>query len=217
MKKGLFPSRLNVLKVFFEHPDKELYIMEVKRRSGMSYDRVYHYLKDLENEKILISELKGKSRFYRTNSENKMTLKLFETFEIQRREVFFKKDADVKALLERFTGDVLKEIKDKILIIILFGSVARGKYSRESDIDTLIVTPNLSDMEPVKRRISKIASEYSSIYEREVVPITISLKEFSEGLKTKRDFFQELWIDRIVLYGESRFFEEIAEAGVPVE
>jgi len=217
MKKELFPSRLNILKVFFEQPDKELYVMEVKKKTGMSYDRAYQYLKDLESEGILTSKLKGKSRFYKANLKDKMTLKLFETFEIKKREEFFQKDADIKTLLNRFTEDVLKQIRDKVLIIILFGSVARGKYGKGSDIDILIVTPNLSNIEPIKKVIGKIANEYSSVYEKEIVPITVTLKDFSEGLKTKGDFFQELWMDRIVLYGESRFFEEIAEGGVPVE
>lgn len=217
MKPSILPARVKVLKVFFEQPDKELYVMEIKKRIGLSYDRVYQYLKDLENEGILTSELKGKLRFYRANLKNKMTLKLFETFEVQKREDVFEKDADMKALLERFVEDVLKQLKDKVLIIILFGSVARGKYDKDSDVDILIVTSNLSNIKSIKGIINKAAREYSSIYGRDIVPITITLKEFSEGLKTKRDFFQELWIDRIALYGESRFFEEIAEIGVPVE
>lgn len=217
MKTWLFSSRLNVLKLFFEQPDRELYAMRVKKMTGMSYDRVHQYLKDLENEGVLTSKLKGKSRFFKANLKNKLTLKLFETFEIRKQEEFFQKNADVKALLNRFVENVLERIKDKVLIIILFGSVARGNHGEGSDVDILVVTPNLSDMKPTQRAIGKIAREYSSIYEIEIVPVTVTLRKFSEGLKTKRDFFQELWTDRIVLYGESRFFEEIAEAGVPVE
>lgn len=205
------------MKLFFEQPDRELYAMGVKKKTGMSYDMVHQYLKDLETEGILTSKLKGKSRFFKANLKNKLTLKLFETFEIRKKEEFFQKNADVKALLNRFVEDVLERMRDRLLIILLFGSVARGKHGEGSDVDILVVTPNLSNIEPMQRAIGKIASEYSSIYEMEIVPVTVTLRKFSEGLKTKRDFFQELWMDRIVLYGESRFFEEIAEAGVPVE
>jgi predicted nucleotidyltransferase len=193
--------------------------MEIKRKINLSYDRVHKYLKDLEKSKILTSVVKGKTKLYKANLENMLTLKLFETFEIQKRERFYKKNPDIRALLERFTEDVLKQIKDKTLIMILFGSVAREKYNRESDVDILIITPNLSksQLDSIKKIIEKTASEYSSIYERELVPLVIKLSEFTEGLKAKRDFYQEIWLDRIVLYGESRFFEEIAQGGVPVE
>lgn len=43
------------------------------------------------------------------------------------------------AIAREFTGKVLQKYRDKVDVIILFGSTARGEAREESDIDILVV------------------------------------------------------------------------------
>jgi uncharacterized protein len=43
------------------------------------------------------------------------------------------------SIAREFTGKVLQKYPDKVDVIILFGSIARGEAREESDIDILVV------------------------------------------------------------------------------
>ncbi len=219
MQAIISSSRLEVLKAFYQNPNQELHVREVERRVSLSYERVYAYLKEFEKSGILTARKKGNMRLYKANLGNEITLKLFENIELQRRNAFLRKNPGVASQIRAFLGDALKQVEDRTLMVILFGSVARGKFGKESDMDFLFVTPNilLEEAKSVERDLVRLSSEYSSAYGREIVPLIVNLEGFRKGMQSKRGFFQEIWTDRIILYGESRFFREIEIGGVPSE
>ncbi|GFP35267.1 uncharacterized protein HKBW3S43_01059, partial [Candidatus Hakubella thermalkaliphila] len=47
-----------------------------------------------------------------------------------------------KAALQGYLGILQRNYQDKILQVVLFGSVARGECDQESDIDLLVVLKN---------------------------------------------------------------------------
>ncbi len=214
----LTAPRAKLLRQFLQDPSREVHLRELARRSGVSYERAHTYLGELEKARILSSRVQGNLKLYKPNLSNDLTLKLFESLEVQRREDFLSKHMDVAPLLRRFKEGLLGGVGDKILMIFLFGSVARGRYGKGSDIDILVVAPNLSPQEgkQVEAEAGRVAERTGSAYGQEIVPIVVTASEFRDGLQTKRDFYQELWTDRIVIFGESRFFMEISSGGVPV-
>lgn len=211
-------SRLEVLRAFYDNPNEELHVSAVVRRVSLSYERVYSYLKEFEQLGILTARKKGNMRLYRVNLGNETTLKLFENIELQRRNYFARKNPELGSQITAFINDALKQVEDRTLMVILFGSVARGKFGKGSDIDILFVTPNImpEEVKSVEKEVIKLGSEYSSAYGREILPVIANLEDFRKGMRLRRGFFQELWIDRIILYGESRFFREVLIAGVPI-
>ena len=77
-----------------------------------------------------------------------------------------------------------KTIKsDEIKLIMLFGSVARGEDSEESDIDILIVSPNADDL---RYKINRIAVDI--ILEKDEV-ISPHLMTDEHFYKTKNNVF----------------------------
>jgi hypothetical protein len=57
--------------------------------------------------------------------------------------------------LERFKKKVLNELKDRVHAIVVYGSLARGEYTQDSDIDILVIGNDRKDW----KRISEIAYE----------------------------------------------------------
>jgi len=99
---------------------------------------------------------KGKREFYKLNSNSPFYHAIIELFE---KENLFMKlvPSHIWNGLERFTDDLSKKIKS-IEKIYLFGSVARGNYTPQSDIDVLVIVDSIDEAGRIL--IKKIFSEY---------------------------------------------------------
>jgi len=98
-------------------------------------------------------------------------------------------------LTDREKNAVLR-FKEKVLQIepeaklILYGSKARGDHHSESDIDILVVVPNLNWEK--RRRILKIASK-ESIKSTVLLGVVVkSIKEFNSGLFRSSLYYMNL-------------------------
>lgn len=58
---------------------------------------------------------------------------------------------DIMSALSEFKDKLSKKIK--VQKMVLFGSYATGKYTKDSDIDLLIVSPDFKDKRFIKRSI----------------------------------------------------------------
>ena len=97
----------------------------------------------------------------------------------------------------KFHKDILKEFEPvgRRAKVILFGSVARGDYRLDSDIDLAIIT----DEEDLKKASSSIANEILVKYGK-VVSLKFIKKE--DFVKRKWDpFIEEVLKGKIVYYG----------------
>jgi uncharacterized protein (UPF0332 family)/predicted nucleotidyltransferase len=104
------------------------------------------------------------------------------------------KNSDIKELLSRFKREVLtSDIKNKIIKIILFGSVAKGSATTSSDIDILIFTAGGKNFE--KALMDKVY-DFMIGENAALEVLTSSIDE----LYSKQDFF---------IYNVNRYGKEI--------
>ena len=104
---------------------------------------------------------------------------------------------NIENIIERFASELRGRLGEKILGIYLFGSIAKGTATDESDIDILVVYSNLDE-----RSILEIASEVSFkiVCEEGRVIETIPM--------SKQEFEQSL--------GRSPFLWEVLKFGKPI-
>ncbi|RME08925.1 MAG: nucleotidyltransferase domain-containing protein, partial [Aquificota bacterium] len=104
------------------------------------------------------------------------------------------------AILKRIKERLIRCFGENLLSLVVFGSVARGTFSPESDIDILVI---VEDYESSRR-------EYVRFFECvdeavEINPVIIKRTQLRESL-----WF--LWdCEFIVLYDREGFFEKFAE------
>jgi len=77
--------------------------------------------------------------------------------------------------LEEFVREVRKRYGDRVRRIILFGSVARGDFHKESDIDVLVIADGVK-LKEVSSITTKILLKYGEV----ISPVVRTEKEFQE-------------------------------------
>lgn len=107
-----------------------------------------------------------------------------------------------KALAE-FRDRVVKELGDRINAIIVYGSVARGKAGKDSDIDVLIVG---RDRE-VRSKVSEIGYEidYENSFETFITPAYYTKEEIEHRIQVGSPFIYEVLKDGVAVYDDGTF------------
>lgn len=182
-------SKIRLLKIFYDNPNREFTLYEIKKSFNLSTGTINPVLKSLVNSRALLSRRVGKSILYQLNFNNLIVRKILEIF-----------DSEKNLLSKKATEFVKKLDKSDILSIILFGSVATGKITELSDIDFVFVFKNKYSL--VKTNIEKLSEKF---LEQEILisPIILSKKEVMEMLNRYDTFLLRVQDEGKVLYGKS--------------
>ncbi|MFH1358276.1 MAG: nucleotidyltransferase domain-containing protein [archaeon] len=118
-------TRLNILKPFFEEPNREFHIREIARLTNINHTTVRQYLNKFVKEGILELE-KGKiySSYKLLESEKVSNLKLYCNMEKIRK-------SNIIQDLEKYYD---------YPVIVLYGSYSKAKDDVTSDIDICVIT-----------------------------------------------------------------------------
>jgi predicted nucleotidyltransferase len=102
----------------------------------------------------------------------------------------------LREVAEEFAREVSKLVA--VGSCILYGSVARGTATLESDIDVLVLVKKST--KTLNAQITKIASDVSHRTGRSIVPIVLLDFEFDEMVKTKHEFATAVKKDGITIF-----------------
>ena len=206
----LIPAgRKKILEVFLKDPFKEIHLRELSRMSKSSLANVDNSMRlFVKNDMFKRNEM-SHSTFFKPNLENDETIKIFEFLELDRRRAFYAKNKNIARLLKKYTDSIVELSNKRIQLVVLFGSVARGEWTKASDIDILAVAPDKES--GIVDILNKAKMDVSPLLE--IRPISTTTKKFIDGYKAKSEFYDNLWKDRIVLYNEFLFWQVIKEGG----
>ena len=204
----MLAQKYKLLSAFLFEPSKEKYGREIERAAGFSHERAVSYLKDLVKEKVLLCERKGRQVFYRLNRKSEAVTRIMSALEYERTREFLRSNKDAAVLLYDLKNDILSSKKGEIQFLVIFGSMARGESRAMSDIDLLAVTVSGKEPGGVRERIKR----RSKIHGIDFSVHFVSLDELEKSWH-KEPIYKNIWRERIVLYGESRFWEFVIEVG----
>lgn len=183
---------------------------EIMKMTQISYEPVYRHLKNLVEQQFIIQKIKGKTNLYTLNLESDEIRKVIEKWSIKKRKKFLNKFAELKPLINELIENI-EFLGPYLLSLVLFGSVARGKFTKKSDIDILVVISIEKGKEKndLINEIHRICSTLDMKYNRDISPLIVSLGDFYQMLEEKKDFTKNMIKDSIVLYGEEIFYREL--------
>jgi len=165
----LLSSRIKaeIFRLLFGAVTRELHVREIERQSGMADATVRQELKRLSRLGLVESRLDGNRTYYRANVHHPLYPDI--------RNLVLKTSGLVEALREALASVDIK-------LAFVFGSVAAGAESAESDID-LIVIGSLS-----LRQLSRLLSGVAARVGREINPHVFTVEEFTRRMKARDHF-----------------------------
>ena len=102
-----------------------------------------------------------------------------------------------KRVIESFVGDLRSELGDQIVSITLFGSKVRGDFSKESDIDVLVLIKKKNQR--IRKKVAEILTDYLLEYDFPLSPVLYDLYEYEKNKEIDSFFFKEVEKEGILL------------------
>ncbi|MCK4808187.1 MAG: nucleotidyltransferase domain-containing protein [Candidatus Aenigmarchaeota archaeon] len=177
-------NALKILSLYLSNYKKRYYLREISALSRIPLKTTQNTLKILKEESILKSETVGKNRYFTLNMDNINTRLYLMQAEIFRTSLFIEK----YPLLKPF----IKDFNTLSTPVAVFGSFARFKATKASDLDILIVS-------------GKTHSLPEHLVPPEIHKVFLSEKLFIEGIEKKEALIAEIFESHIILNSFSFF------------
>lgn len=119
-------TRRAVLSLLYGHADESFYLRQIVRITGAGLGPVQRELKVLADAGIVHRSVQGHQVYFQANRDSPIFTEL-------------------KSLIAKTTGLVetlqsaLAPIADRIIVALVYGSIAKGEENQRSDVDLLIV------------------------------------------------------------------------------
>lgn len=166
-------------------------INQISKILKISVGSSFKILKDLEKENIVVHKDISNASHYKLNSNNSETVKLCELLLLTERK-------KLKDYAKIYAEDIMKF--DSAELIILFGSILKGKAF--NDVDVLFVTNTV-------KRVNDFCLELSKVRSKPIVPFILKKEGLIKEIKNKKESILEIIKKGVVLKGESVFVEVI--------
>ena len=180
-------TELRILEQIYLKPG--IHMRALSKQLKLSMPSIDYAIRKINN--LLKKEKSGNQiKFYVDYSKDTITPPLY-SIEYSR----FKKLPTKTKLAIR---DFLKELKEKPILAIIFGSYAKGNYTKDSDIDILLVFQNIKDTKAIENTAKKIDMRTNT----KLAPIYLDYETFKESFhNSSKKFFKDLKKDKILLTG----------------
>jgi uncharacterized protein len=183
---ALMPERrAQILSALIMHPNKSWYLHELAESLKTSPSSLQRELQILSEAGILNRQKSGNRVYYTARQDSPIF-------------------PELKMLFTKTTGvvDVLRDsfapFRRQIKLAFIYGSVASGTETPESDVDVFIVgDTTLWDLAPCLQQAEKMLG-------REVNPVVFTEKELRKKLKTDNNFLNQVsGEDVLFIFGDS--------------
>lgn len=145
---------------------------------GYSHTHTMTALSDLELQGLVNMENAGNSYVFRINRENEIVRRILAlAFELE--------PEMINTLADKFYEGLGKSL----ISVILFGSVARGEETAESDVDLLLVLKNGTDTGKAESKTGEISHEAYRAFGCSIVPVVVTKAEYDRKIKRKQGFW----------------------------
>jgi len=194
----LTKTQLKILAYLIDNEDEPFGIRELSKRISTVYYLVQRNVQQLEKKKIITLQKAGKTSLVSINKQADPVY-LIET-EKFKRELFYKKYPHFKIVLKK----IIRQSRSCFFIMLVFGSYAKQRPRRDSDLDILVITTTQKREELMDRifsslkRTSLVKIHETIITEKSFLSM-LQKKELSVALEVKEK--------HILIYGAEQYYK----------
>lgn len=172
-----------------------IHLREISRIVKSGLPNIKRFLEILEKEKVVRREKEANLVKFQLKAGHK-TLAYLKQVNIER---FIALPIKVQNAITEF----LDELENRPLIALIFGSYAKGNYTKESDIDVLLVFQKVENGKVIENTAKRIIMRTNT----KISPVYIEYKNFEKNfLDKKHDFSREIRQDVIVILGIENYY-----------
>ncbi len=178
-----------------ERNKKGVHLREISRLVNSGLPNVKRFLEILSKEKVVRKEKEANLvKFMLRESEKSIAyLKQVNT------EKFILLPVKIQGAAIEF----LEELETKPLIALIFGSYAAGNFTKESDIDVLLVFQKVEDEKDIENTAKRISMRTNT----KISPVYINYKNFEKNfLNKEHDFSREIRQNVIIVLGTEYYY-----------
>jgi len=182
-------ARAAIFTILFGIDHRELHLREIQRRSGLAVETIRKETHNLEDLGLIVKHRDGNRTYFTANTKHPLYHEIHQ---------MVIKTSGLTMVLQQALN--LANIK----IVFVFGSIAQGNETDESDID-LFVIGNVG-----LRALSNVLKEPANILGREINPHVMTLNEFITR-KQKGEHFVTRIINspKLMIIGSENEFTEL--------
>ncbi len=183
-----------IIKFLIENKNEELNILKISKALKMDYKNVYGIIKRLEKTLLVKIETFGQSSRVKLNT---IIHPLVFEAEFERKNEILK-DKNIAVML----GNFKRGIKSKMYTLLLFGSYAKKKQTKSSDIDLMFICADGIE-DAFEKDVNRIARSMPlSLH-----PLVFSESQFVEMINAKEsNVGQEALKNNVILYGIEQYY-----------
>ena len=166
-----------------------IHLREICRQVSLGIPAVKNHLDKLLKEKVITKRMEGRNLKFFVNFKNRKIIPHLSEVESKRLEKLPKS-------VGNSVFDILNSLETKPVITIIFGSYAKGNYTKESDLDVLLV------FNRIEKEIGEKTKLVNSRYSVEISPVYLTWKEFQNKFFDMKDvFMREIRENKIIVNG----------------
>ena len=201
---------LKIMKLFRMNLDMGLTILGISKKISIGYRPAYNHINEMSNEGIINIKEVGKAKQCFLNLKSEKTRHILGEVDMLRKEKLYRKEAKLKNVLEKLIQKLTEKYISEIQSIILFGSYAKGKAVKDSDIDLLFIVSDIKNKE-LREDIERECVSFQYSHSIKLSPVITDPKEFRKMLKAEElNVGKEVREYGIALYGFEQFWRLIA-------
>lgn len=183
-----------IVKALLDHKEKDLSIAGLSKLTKKDYKTTHTIIKRLEKNKLVTLQQFGKS--YKVILNSNVHPLIFEAEYTRREEIL--QDKNLRVMLDYFK----KGLKTSLYILLLFGSYAKKKQTKHSDIDLFFIAPYAD--KDFEKKVLNIT---------QLIPLKLHVNVFTESefiamKKSKENTVgSEVIKNSIILYSIEAYYE----------
>lgn len=182
-------KELEVIALYTSNYKAEFYLRQISRLTKIPLKTCQNTLSNLEKQKILKSKIDGKNKYFSLNLDNIQTKSYLLQAEINKLDNFLNNYQEFKTFLKSIYSNIP---------IIIFGSFAKMKPDKDSDLDMLV--------------LSKEEQKFPShLITHKIHQINMSEDSFKKALSEKETLIKEIEGNHIILNNPSSYVNIVWE------
>lgn len=172
---------LEVIALYTGNYKAEFYLRQIAKLAKLPVKTCQNFLSQLEKDKILKGKIEGKNKYFSLNLDNIQTKSYLLQAEIHKTDLFLENYPQIKTFLKSFNTNIP---------IIVFGSFAKLKANRNSDMDLFIVSEKGQELP-------------FHLLPYKVHQVNLSESSFMKSLKEQEIIIKEIEENHVILNNHS--------------